>query len=102
MRTNVTIYEIVVHAVNWLLLGLVGFVAFGLLINISEPGPVPNFGIIDFLYLIFLLAMWGLNYRLQLKIRKWYLPLVGTILFITIGLVVLGVVVPFLNHMIYL
>lgn len=94
-------YLTVVHIVNLLLLGLIGFVALGLVVNISEPGPIPNFDIIKFLYLIFLLVMWGLNYWLQLVRRKWFLPIAGTVLYIAVALFVMGVVMPFLYDIIY-
>lgn len=94
-------YLTVVHVLNLLLLGAIGFVAFALVINISAPGPIPNFEVLKFSYLIFLLVMWALNYWFQLKKRKWILPIAGTILYVAIALFVLGVVMPFLYDNVY-
>ncbi len=69
-------YRIVVHVVNLLLLGGIGFLTFGLLINISEPGVVPNFGPTDVVYILTLLVLWVINYWYQTKKKSgFYLSL---------------------------
>lgn len=94
-------YRIVVHVVNLLLLAGIGFLTLGLFINISESGGVPNFSITKIGYIIILLILWVINYWYQLKRRKWILPIIGTTLFIGIAAFLLGVVVRFLNQVIY-
>ncbi|MEH7254316.1 hypothetical protein V7111_19525, partial [Neobacillus niacini] len=90
---------IVVHTVNWLLLGCIGFVAFFSVVNIS---PIPSFNGVQFSSFITLLLIWGVNYWYQYyKKRKWILPIAGTFLFVVIALLLLGVVVPFLTDIIY-
>ncbi|BAC12725.1 hypothetical protein ACFQ4N_04090 [Oceanobacillus iheyensis] len=99
MKNNDTIYGIVVHTVNWILLGFIGFIAFFLVVNIS-PGPKP-YGLI-FGYIIVMLLIWGWNYWYQsYKKRKWIVLTVGTIFYFVIALFLLGVVVPFLSKIIY-
>ncbi|WP_405100386.1 hypothetical protein [Oceanobacillus sp. FSL H7-0719] len=41
-------YLTVVHIVNLLLLGLIGFVALGLVVNISEPDQYPTLTLLNF------------------------------------------------------
>lgn len=94
-------YLVTVHVLNILLLVGIGFLAFALVINISEPGPIPNFDILKFALLIFLLAMWAINYWFQYKKQKWILPIAGTILYIAIAFFVMGVVMPFLYEIVY-
>lgn len=98
-KNNVTIFEIVVHTVNWLLFGFIGFIAFFSVVNIS-PGPKP-YGLI-FGYIIIMLLIWGVNYWYQsYKKRKWIVLIAGAILYVGIALFLLGVVVPFLAKIIY-
>ncbi|GGA60030.1 hypothetical protein [Ornithinibacillus halotolerans] len=94
-------YLITVHILNLLLLAGICFVSFFLVINITPPGPIPNFGFIEFSYVVFLFVMWGLNYWFQYKKRNWILPFAFTILFIVIALLALGVVVPLLRELVY-
>jgi len=94
-------YLITVHVLNILLLVGIGFLAFALVINISEPGPIPNFDVLKFVLLIFLIAMWAINYWYQYKKQKWILLIVGTVLYVVIALFVMGVVMPFLYGIVY-
>lgn len=99
MKNNDTIYEIVVHVVNWILFGFISFIAFFSVVNIS-PGPQP-YGVI-FGYIIIMLLIWGVNYWYQsYKKRKWSVLTAGTILYVVIALFFLGVVVPVLAQIIY-
>ncbi|RLL48453.1 hypothetical protein D8M04_04110 [Oceanobacillus piezotolerans] len=99
MKNNYIIYNIVVHTVNWFLLGFIGFLAFFLVINIS---PGPNYDGVKFVYIVTLVLIWSVNYWYQYyKNRKWILPIAGTILFVVIAFLLLGVVVPFLIEIIY-
>ncbi|GGN55210.1 hypothetical protein [Oceanobacillus indicireducens] len=95
---NVTFYEIVVHVVNWLLLGFIGFIAFFSIVNIS-PAPRPYGLLIG--YDIITILLWGVNYWYQYKNRKWIVLIAGTILYVVIALLLLGVVVPFLTDIFY-
>jgi hypothetical protein len=101
MKNNYDIYYIVVHVVNLLLLGGIGFLAFALAINISPPGPIPNFDALKFGLLVFLTVMWAINYWYQYKKRNWILPIAGTVLYIAIALFIMGVVMPFLYEIVY-
>ncbi|SDN90652.1 hypothetical protein [Bacillus sp. OK048] len=56
MKNNYDIYNIVVHTVNWLLLGCIGFVAFFSVVNVS---PIPSFNGVQFSSFITLLLIWG-------------------------------------------
>lgn len=98
------VYNIVVHVVNLILLVFVGFIGFALLINISAPGPIPNFDILKFCFLVFLLIMWTVNYWYQyykIKNRKWFLPVIGAVVYLAIAFFVMGVVMPFLYEIVY-
>jgi uncharacterized membrane protein YidH (DUF202 family) len=94
MKNNFGMYNMVVHTVNLLLLGCIGFVAFFSVVNIS---PVSNLTV-GFLVSIFaLLLIWGINYWYQYKKKgKWILPIAGTILYIVFALLLFGVILPFL------
>lgn len=98
MKNNDTIYGIIVHVVNWLLLGFIGFIAFFSVVNIS-PTPSPYGLLIG--YDLIMLLLWGVNYWYQYKKRKWILLIAGTILYAAIALFLLGVVVPFLTKIYY-
>ncbi|MBD8034794.1 MULTISPECIES: hypothetical protein [Solibacillus] len=95
MKNN---YNIIVHVVNLLLLGAIGFLAFFSVVNIS---PVQESDMFKFGLIVFLLAMWAVNYWFQYKKQKWILPIAGTVLYIAIVLFVLGIVMPFLNEIVY-
>lgn len=95
MKNN---YNIIVHVVNLLLLGAIGFLAFFSVVNIS---PVQESDMFKFGLIVFLLAMWAVNYWFQYKKQKWILPIAGTVLYIAIALFVLGIVMPFLNEIVY-
>lgn len=95
-------YVIFVHFLNWLLLAGIGFVALALIINISDPSGIGKYeDLLKFLYLNFLLVMWAFNYWYQFKKRKWFVPIVGTILYVVIALFVLAVVIPFISEIIH-
>lgn len=98
MINNEKTYEIVVHMVNWLLLGFIGFIAFFLVVNIS---PAPQDYGLKFAYIIFMLLICCGNYWYQYRKRKWILPITGTILFVVIAFFLLGVVAPFLADIFY-
>lgn len=99
MKNNDTIYEIVVHTVNWLLFGFISFIAFFSVVNIS-PGP-HRYGLI-FGYIITMLLIWGVNYWYQsYKNKKWIVLIAGTILYVVIALFLLVVVVPLSANIIY-
>ncbi|KGR77036.1 hypothetical protein [Ureibacillus sinduriensis] len=53
-----------------------------------------------FVFFVFLLVMWAVNYWLQYKKKKWILPIAGTTLYIAIFLFVGDVVMPFLREII--
>ncbi|OZU87045.1 hypothetical protein CIL03_18620 [Virgibacillus indicus] len=94
MKNKGTIYYIVVHTVNLILLGVIGFLAFFSVVNIS-PNKNLTSGMIAFVTLVFLTAMWAINYWFQVKKRKWIPPIAGTALFIAITLLILDVGIPF-------
>lgn len=94
-NNNDTIYEIIVHAVNLLLLGCIGILAFFSVVNIS-PNQNPTSDMIAFITIAFLTAMWAFNYWLQLKRKKWILPIAGTVLYVAISLFFLDVGIPFI------
>ncbi|WP_057763096.1 hypothetical protein [Cytobacillus praedii] len=73
-------YNIVVHVVNLILLGAIGFLAFFSVVNIS-PAQDPISDIFKFGLIGFLLVMWAVNYWIQYKKQKWILPIAGTILY---------------------
>ncbi|WP_249870728.1 hypothetical protein [Oceanobacillus saliphilus] len=98
MKNNDTIYEIVVHVVNWLLLGFLGFIAFFSIVNIS-PAPRPYGLLIGYDFIM--LLIWGGNYWYQYKKRKWIVLIAGAILYVVIALLLLGVAVPLLAKLIY-
>ena len=93
-------YNIVVHIVNLILLGAIGFLAFFSVVNIS-PAQDPISDIFKFGLIGFLLVMWAVNYWFQYKKQKWILPIAGTILYVAIALFVMGVVMPFLREIVY-
>ncbi|TCJ01178.1 hypothetical protein [Cytobacillus praedii] len=93
-------YYIVVHVVNLILLGAIGFLAFFSVVNIS-PAQDPISDIFKFGLIGFLLVMWAVNYWIQYKKQKWILPIAGTILYVTIALFVMGGVMPFLRDIVY-
>lgn len=95
MKNNDTIYNIVVHVVNLLLLGAIGLLAFFSVVNISPNKNLAS-GMIAFVTLVFLTAMWAINYWFQFKKRKWILPIAGTVLFVAIAFFILDVGIPFL------
>ncbi|MBU5214911.1 hypothetical protein [Heyndrickxia oleronia] len=97
---NTNSYNIVVHVVNLILLGVIGFLAFFSVVNIS-PAQDSNFDIFKFGLFGFLLVMWAVNYWIQYKKQKWILPIAGTILYVAIALFVMGVVMPFLREIVY-
>jgi len=94
MKNNYNIYNIVVHVVNLILLGAIGFLAFFSMVNIS---PNKNFtsGMIAFVTLAILTVMWAINYWFQVRKRKWFLLIAGTVLFVAITLLILDVGIPF-------
>lgn len=89
-------YNIVVHVLNIILLGAIGLLLFISVVNIS-PAQDPIGAMFKFGHIVFLLAMWGVNYWFQYKKKKWILPIAGTILYVTIALFVMGVVSPLLR-----
>ncbi|MES1043436.1 hypothetical protein FOA22_02785 [Heyndrickxia oleronia] len=93
-------YNIVVHVVNLILLGVIGILAFFSVVNIG-PAQDPIFDIFKFGLFGFLLVMWAVNYWIQYKKQKWILPIAGTILYVAIALFVMGVVMPFLREIVY-
>jgi len=93
-------YYIVVHVVNLILLGAIGFLAFFSVVN-SSPAQDPISDLFKFGLLGFLLVMWAVNYWFQYKKQKWILPIAGTILYVAIALFVMGVVMPFLRGIVY-
>ena len=93
-------YNIVVHVVNLILLGAIGFLTFFSVVNIS-PAQDPISDIFKFGLIGFLLVMWAVNYWFQYKKQKWILPIAGTILYVAIALFVMGVVMPFLREIVY-
>jgi len=93
-------YNIVVHVVNLILLGAIGFLAFFSVVNIS-PAQDPISDIFTLGLIGFLLVMWAVNYWFQYKKQKWILPIAGTILYVAIALFVMGVVMPFLRDIVY-
>ena len=93
-------YNIVVHVVNLILLGAIGFLAFFSVVNISPPVQDPISDMFKFGLFVFLLVMWAVNYLFQFKKKKWILPIAGTILYIAIALFVGGVVMPFLREIV--
>ncbi|BDH63572.1 hypothetical protein MTP04_37020 [Lysinibacillus sp. PLM2] len=93
-------YNIVVHIVNLILLGAIGFIAFFSVVNISPPIQDPTSDMFSFGFLVFLLVMWTVNYWFQFKKKKWILPMAGTVFYIAIALFVGGVVMPFLRDII--
>lgn len=97
MKNKNTIYNIVVHIVNLFLLGFLGFIAFFSIVNIS-PTPTP-YGLL-FGYDLIMLLIWGVNYWYQYNKRKWTVLIAGTILYVVIALVLLGLVVPTLAKII--
>ena len=96
MKNKGTIYYIVVHTVNLILLGAIGFLAFFSVVNISPPVQDPIGDMFAFGLFVFLLVMWAVNYWFQFKKKKWILPIAGTILYIAIALFILDVGIPFL------
>ncbi|MFD1848864.1 hypothetical protein [Oceanobacillus bengalensis] len=92
-------YNIVVHVVNLILLGAIGFLVFFSVVNIS-PAQDPIGDMFKFGHTVFLLVMWAVNYWFQYKKKKWILPIAGTILYVAIALFVMGVVSPFLRNII--
>ena len=94
-------YNIVVHVVNLILLGAIGFLAFFSVVNISPPVQDPISDMFKFGHFVFLLVMWAVNYWFQYKKQKWILPIAGTILYVAIALFVMGVVMPFLRDIVY-
>ena len=97
---NITSYNSVVHIVNLILLGAIGFFAFLSVVNIS-PAQDTVSDIFKFGLISFLLIMWAVNYWFQYKKQKWILPIAGTILYAAIALFVIGVVMPFLRDILY-
>ncbi|PAE29612.1 hypothetical protein CHI07_08325 [Paenibacillus sp. 7884-2] len=95
MKNKDTIYDILVHTVNLILLGAIGFLAFFSVVNIS-PHRDPISDLFGFGTIIFLTVMWAINYWFQFKKRKWILPIAGTVLFVAIALFILDVGIPFL------
>ncbi|SES44498.1 hypothetical protein [Psychrobacillus sp. OK032] len=93
-------YNIVVHVVNLILLGAIGFLAFFSVVNISPPVQDPISDMFKFGLFVFLLVMWAVNYWFQFKKKKWILPIAGTILYIAIALFVGGVIMPFLREIV--
>jgi len=88
-------YNIVVHVVNLILLGAIGLLAFFSVVNIS-PVRDPISDMFGFGTIVFLTAMWAINYWFQFKKKNWILPIAGTILYIAIALFILDVGIPFL------
>lgn len=68
-------YNIVVHVVNLILLGVIGIIVFFSIVNISPRIDNPISDGIQFGSISFLLIMWAFNYCFQYKKRKWILPL---------------------------
>ncbi|MFS0820910.1 hypothetical protein [Bacillus sp. 1P02SD] len=99
MKNNDTIYNIVVHVVNLILLGAIGLLAFFSVFNIS-PNQNMTSGMVALVTLTLLTVMWAINYWFQVKKRKWILPIVGTILFVAIAFLILDVGIPFLYDVI--
>ncbi|MBD1224327.1 hypothetical protein [Virgibacillus halodenitrificans] len=94
MKNKDTIYDIVVHTINLILLGAIGFLAFFSVFNIS-PNKNMTSSMIAFVTLTLLTVMWAINYWLQVKKRKWVLPIAGTVLFVAISFLILDVGIPF-------
>ncbi|MFC4025500.1 hypothetical protein ACFOUV_17085 [Oceanobacillus longus] len=95
MKNKDTIYDIVVHTVNLIPLGAIGFLAFFSVVNISpHRDPISDMFAIG--SIIFLTVMWAINYWFQIKKRKWFLPIVGTVLYVVIALIYLDVGIPFI------
>src|SRR5690606_10751953 len=90
-----TIYYIVVHTVNLILLGAIGLIAFFSVFNIS-PNQNPTSNMVAFVTVVFLTVMWAVNYWLQVKKRKWFLPIAGTVLFVAIAYLYLELGISFL------
>ena len=94
MKNKDTIYSVVVHTVNLILLGIIGLMAFFSVVNIS-PNKSMTSGMVALVTLTLLTIMWAINYWLQVKKRKWILLIAGTILFVAISLFILDVGIPF-------
>jgi protein-S-isoprenylcysteine O-methyltransferase Ste14 len=69
MKNKDTIYNIVVHTVNLILLGAIGLFAFFSVLNIS-PNQNTTSDMVAFVSVVFLTAMWAINYWFQIKQRK--------------------------------
>ncbi|MCG7344458.1 hypothetical protein MHZ92_09955 [Sporosarcina sp. ACRSL] len=93
MKNKDTVYDIVVHTVNLILLGAIGFLAFFSVFNIS-PNKDMTSGMVALVTLTLLTVMWAINYWFQVKKRKWILPIAGTILFVAITFLILDVGIP--------
>lgn len=93
MKNKDTIYNIVVHTINLILLGAIGLFAFFSVVNIS-PNKNMISGMVGLVTLILLTAIWAINYWFQVKKRKWIFPIVGTVLFVAIALFIFDVGIP--------
>lgn len=93
MKNKDTVYDIVVHTVNLILLGAIGLFAFFSVVNIS-PNKNMTSGMVALVTLTLLTVMWAINYWFQVKKRKWILPIAGTILFVVITYLILDVGIP--------
>lgn len=93
MKNRDTIYNIVVHTINLLLLGAIWLLVFFSLVNIS-PNKTFTSAIVGFLTFTVITATWAINYWVQVKKRKWFVPIVGTVLFFVIVYLILDVGIP--------
>lgn len=93
MKNKDTIYSVVVHTVNLILLGIIGLMAFFTVFNIS-PNRDYTSGMIGVVTIIFLTVMWAINYWLQVKKRKWIVLIAGTVLYVAIAFLYLDVGIP--------
>lgn len=101
MVTNDSKYNTFVHYVNFLLFGLLVIVTYLFLVSISLA-PKDSFLALRVGYIIIMFLLWGLNYWYQFyKKRKWFMPIIGAILFVGIGMFIGGFVLPYLNYMFY-
>ncbi|RDW20067.1 hypothetical protein CWR48_04910 [Oceanobacillus arenosus] len=94
MKNNLSIYNIVVHVVNLVILGAIGILAFFFVVNIS-PNKTPTSDMVAIISIVFLTVVWAINYWLQFKKRKWFVPIAGTVLFVVIAYLYLDVGIPF-------
>ncbi|MCM3758259.1 hypothetical protein M3197_12375 [Sporosarcina aquimarina] len=92
-------YNIVVHIVNVILLGFICLFWLFPSVSPAENDPIEKLSQIGMF--IFMFILWAANYWFQYKSKKkkWYLPLVGTVLYVAIVSFFLLLVFPFIYNL---